>query len=184
MAGLVVDQILDIHDESIQIGTTGTQPRLSGSAVLGGKVTDFLDLPAVLRAAEQGWNNDSSPRKNGRVPILVADPSTFSRALVRNYLELAGYPVLEAVDASEALAKLERHSVGVVVSSLPLEDAKQLKEELRKRPGANQIPIVTPTDGEAGTVAVDRFDREALLESLQNLSAALEEQTASLAVRS
>ena len=188
MAGLVVDQILDIHEESIRIGKKGERRGLSGSAVIGGKVTDFLDLPAVLRAADENW---SAHAKNGRrFTVLVADGSAFSRGLVRNYLELAGHPVVEAVDQSDALDKLDQNQVAVVVTSrdLPSGGGKQLLEHMRKRSSLTHIPVVELCDFAQGAglqdagsfhACVERFDRVGLLHSLSQLSAAVQEKEAS-----
>jgi two-component system, chemotaxis family, sensor kinase CheA len=185
MAGLMVDQILDIHDESIRIGKKSDRPGLSGSAVIGGKVTDFLDLPAILAAADQSWSMQSSAVSRTRTAVLVADSRAFSRGLVRNYLELAGHPVLEAVDRPDALEKLDRNDIAAVVTSRNLASGggKQLVEQMRKRPGLAHIPVVALCDlkEELGTqdaspfdACVERFDRIGLLDSLKQLSAALE----------
>ena len=45
--GLVVDEITDIIDEAVANPYPASRPGLLGSAVIGGKVTDFLDLKAV-----------------------------------------------------------------------------------------------------------------------------------------
>jgi two-component system chemotaxis sensor kinase CheA len=180
MAGLIVDQIMDIHDESIRVGASSKQPRLSGSAVLGGRVTDFLDLPAVLRATDSSWVTDTSRNHPHLTPVLVADPSAFSRGLVRNYLELAGYEVVEAVDVSEALQKLDHNSVGAVITAFGSSAAARLVQEMRLRPALSATPVVNLSDQprtslEGGFQAcVDRFDREALLSSLQNLAQAVQ----------
>lgn len=189
MAGLMVDQILDIHDESIRIGKKGDQAGLSGSAVLGGKVTDFLDLPAVLRAADHSWSTETPASPHSRSAVLVADNRTFSRGLVRNYLELAGHPVIEAVDQPDALEKLDRNDISAVVSScnLPSGSAKQLLEQMRGRPGMTHIPLVALCDNREEIslqhenkfdACVERFDRSGLLESLNQLTTVLQGQEA------
>jgi two-component system chemotaxis sensor kinase CheA len=182
MAGLMVDQILDIHDETIRVGATSKQPRLSGSAVLGGKVTDFLDLPAVLRAADTDWSGEPTRTRRRRSSVLLADPSAFSRGLTRNYLELAGYDVLEASDTNDALAKLDRNAVDAVITAFDGPAARQLVEQLRRRPAVARTPVVRLNEAAGGAAiaadffdaSVDRFDRDALLASLQHLSDAIE----------
>jgi CheY-like chemotaxis protein len=176
----MVDQILDIHDETIRVGTGSTEARMSGSAVLGGKVTDFLDLPAVLRATDGAWSTDVSHTRQHRVPVLVADASPFSRGLIRNYLELAGYDVLEATDGVDALSKLDRCKVGAVVTALAPGKAKHLVEEMRRRPALSATPVVNLGDASGKhqnadqfQANIERFDRDALLESLQRLSEAV-----------
>jgi two-component system, chemotaxis family, sensor kinase CheA len=187
MAGLVVDQIIDIHDESIKVGRKGDRQGLSGSAVIGGKVTDFLDLPAVLRSADESWTAEGNGKLAGRCAVLVADSRSFSRGLVRNYLELAGHSVLEAVDQPDALEKLERHEIVAVVASRNLSagGGEKLVEQIRKRPNWTRIPVValcdsceeTRTPGAANFDAcVERFDRAGLLESLAQLSAAVQDK--------
>jgi two-component system, chemotaxis family, sensor kinase CheA len=49
--GLVVDEILDIVDEAIVNPHPAARPGLLASAVIGGQVTDFLDLEAARRWA-------------------------------------------------------------------------------------------------------------------------------------
>ena len=51
--GIVVDQILDIVQESIAVREPSQRKGMLGSAVIGGKVTDILDLQAILEEAEQ-----------------------------------------------------------------------------------------------------------------------------------
>ncbi|HEY1755118.1 MAG TPA: chemotaxis protein CheW [Bryobacteraceae bacterium] len=184
MAGLIVDQILDIHDEAIRIGKKGERPGLSGSAVIGGKVTDFLDLHEVL-AADESWSSASPPQAGPCSTVLVADGSAFSRGQIRNYLELAGHPVLEAANQSDALDKLDRNRISAVVTSrnLPSGGGKQLVGQMRMRAGSVRIPVVILCDStkelnarDAGEfdAYVERFDRTGLLDSLGKLSIVLE----------
>ena len=57
--GMVVDQILDVAEEAVTVRQKSDRKGLLGSAVVGKRVTDFLDLNAVIRAAEGNW--DSAP---------------------------------------------------------------------------------------------------------------------------
>jgi two-component system, chemotaxis family, sensor kinase CheA len=52
--GMIVDQILDIAEEEVTVRQKSSRHGLLGSAVVGGRVTDFLDLNPVICAAE-GW---------------------------------------------------------------------------------------------------------------------------------
>lgn len=184
MAGLVVDQILDIHDESIRIAKRADRPGLSGSAVIGGKVTDFLDLPAVLHGLDDNWFAGTAPRSHA--PVLIADASAFSRGLLRNYLELAGHPVVEAVDQADALEKLERNEVAAVVASSSLPSGgKELVEQIRRRPALQKMPVIAvcrtreemaAEDSTHFQACIERFDRAGLLDSLSHLSAAVGEK--------
>jgi DNA-binding NtrC family response regulator len=50
--------------------------------------------------------------------ILVVDDEEIIRQVVRLYLEREGYTVIEAVDGLEALAILEKESVGLVLCDI------------------------------------------------------------------
>jgi two-component system chemotaxis sensor kinase CheA len=198
MAGLVVDQVLDIHDENITIGeqknTTramvfrrrkSDRPKLSGSAVIGGKVTDFLDLAAVLRSTDDNWFGAEPVRSSRRKPVLIVDSSGFSRGLTRSYLELAGHPVMEASTATEALDKLERADVGAVIASLdlPAGGGKGLAKQMRGDRNLEHIPVLALCNSQAEADVKDdgdfvcraeKFDRESVLLSLERLLNAVE----------
>jgi len=50
--GFVVDQILDIAEETIVSRSPATRPGILFTAVIQGKVTEFLDLETLVRSAE------------------------------------------------------------------------------------------------------------------------------------
>ncbi|MCX6623204.1 MAG: chemotaxis protein CheW, partial [Acidobacteria bacterium] len=54
--GLVVDDIADIIDETVAHPGSTNRTGLLGSAVVGGRVTDFLDLDVVAEWAGVGSN--------------------------------------------------------------------------------------------------------------------------------
>jgi len=51
--GLVIDRILDIVDESIKIKSAPSRPGVLYTAVIQGRVTELLDMPALLQAFER-----------------------------------------------------------------------------------------------------------------------------------
>ena len=50
--GLVVERILDIVEQELKVQRRASRTGLQGSAVIGGKVTDLLDIAAVVRRFE------------------------------------------------------------------------------------------------------------------------------------
>ena len=52
--GLVVNQILDIVDSALEPKTPATRTGVLFSCVIGNKVTELLDVPAILRRGETG----------------------------------------------------------------------------------------------------------------------------------
>ena len=184
--GILVDQILDIVDETVTVKQQARGAGLLGSAVIGQKVTDFVDLHAVIEKAEENWFGTRAQQKLSGATVLVAEGSAFSRGLVRNYLEMAGHRVVEAANSEEALEKLEQHKVDVVAVSLdlPAHGGLELLERMRKRPNLSRIPVL----GLAGSVEEAqlqrqredhfgdyqmKFDREAMVRSVEKLAAAV-----------
>ncbi len=53
--GLVVDRILDIVEDDVAIRAAGSREGILGAAVIQGKVTDMLDVHAVIRRFDPQW---------------------------------------------------------------------------------------------------------------------------------
>jgi two-component system chemotaxis sensor kinase CheA len=53
--GLVVDRILDIVEDDVSVKATGSREGILGAAVIQGKVTDMLDVHAVIRRFDPLW---------------------------------------------------------------------------------------------------------------------------------
>jgi two-component system chemotaxis sensor kinase CheA len=51
--GLVVEQILDIVEDRADVRSAATRPSVLYSVVIGDRVTELLDIPAILRTSEQ-----------------------------------------------------------------------------------------------------------------------------------
>ncbi len=147
------------------------------------KVTDLLDLHAVIASVDEGWFKGRNAQCSATATILVADSSAFVRGLVRNTLEMAGYRVVEAADAKGALREMERRKVDVVLAGvdLPSDGGCGLLEGMRRVPGLTQIPSLAlidtveqaPDEAARATGFSDyqlKFDRDAMLRSLARLS--------------
>ena len=183
--GLVVDQILDVAEEAVTVRQKSSRKGLLGSAVVGKRVTDFLDLNQVIQAANESWFQGTGGPESGK-KILVAEASTFSRGLIRSGLDMAGYRVLEAANLDEAIRLLEQQSVDVVVAALdlPSNGSSALLAAMRRRPEWEKIPVLALADlTENRPMSAIRtagfqdcqtkFDREAMLESVARLASAL-----------
>ena len=183
--GVVVDQILDVAEEAVTVRQKSSRKGLLGSAVVGKRVADFLDLNQVIRAAAEDWFQGAGGSASGK-RILVAEGSAFSRGLIRSGLDMAGYRVLEAANLDEAIRGLEQQPVDVVVAALdlPPNGSSALLAAMRRRPEWEGIPVLALADSaeqvqaRAGQTAdfqdcQAKFDREAMLESVARLASAL-----------
>ncbi len=66
--GLVVDRILDIVEENVAIQNPSHRDGIQGSVVIQSRVTDLLDLPAIVRAAQINL-------REGQVPVEELVPA-------------------------------------------------------------------------------------------------------------
>jgi len=184
--GILVDQILDIVEDQVTVRQVAARKGLLGSAVIGKKVTDLLDLHTVIQAADDTWFAGRDTQRANGATVMVAEASPFVRGLVRNSLEMAGYHVVEAADTQGALRELERRKIDVVLAGLDLpSDAGQgLLEEMRRLPGLAHVPALALIDSaeQAQTQREHprgfadyqmKFDRDAMLVSLARLASAV-----------
>jgi two-component system chemotaxis sensor kinase CheA len=185
--GILVDQILDIVEDHVTVRQAAARRGLLGSAVVGKKMTDLLDLHAVIQAADEGWFGKEDALRASNATVMIAEASPFVRGLVRNSLEMAGYQVVEAADTQEALRELDHRKIDVVLAGLdlPSDNGHSLVEEMRRSPGLAHVPALALIDNaeQAQTQSAQpqgfadyqlKFDREAMLESLARLANALE----------
>jgi two-component system chemotaxis sensor kinase CheA len=184
--GMVVDEILDIVEEVVTVRQQSSRKGLLGSAVVGKRVTDFVDLNYVIQAAAETWFEGS--RGGSAVKgILLAEASAFARGMIRSGLDMAGYQVIEAASLSEALRSLEQHPVDIVVAALdlPPTGTAALLAAMRLRPEWRNIPMLALAESadqvleRAGNPANGfqdcqvKFDGTAMLNSLARLGVAL-----------
>jgi two-component system chemotaxis sensor kinase CheA len=191
--GIVVDQILDIVEDVVTIRRQSARKGLLGSAVVGKRVADVLDLQAVLGSAAGDWFGQASGGKSKRT-VLLAEPAAFVRGLLRSELQMAGYDVVEAADTAEAVSQLEHGAIDMVLLAvdLPPAGSREVLEAVRRRPGSARIPVIAlasdsiqaqdrPASAEDYDDYQSKFDREAMLRSIARLAAALEPEQAVLA---
>src|SRR5204862_7320710 len=79
--------------------------------------------------------------------VLLVDDSISVRRFVGRMLERAGYTVTTANDGGEALAKMADASFDLVVTDLemPRVNGYELIDNLRRRPGAQALPVIVLT---------------------------------------
>ncbi|MGO8933699.1 MAG: chemotaxis protein CheW [Terracidiphilus sp.] len=182
--GVVVDQILDVMEETVMVRQKSTRKGLLGSAVVGKRVTDLLDLNEVIHAASESWFQGAGGAGNGKA-VLVAESSAFSRGLVRSGLDMAGYRVQEAANLDEAIRGMEEQPADVVVAAmdLPPRGSSALLAAMRAKPEWERIPLLGLTDSAGQLQSSDaraagfedcqaKFDGNAILESVARLASA------------
>jgi two-component system, chemotaxis family, sensor kinase CheA len=181
--GLVVDEIQDIVQEAVTVKRASSTFGLLGSGVVGGKITDFIDLGALLQASIGNHPDAFSSRATSSATLLVADSSKIARGVLRASLEMSGHHVFEASTLEAALEALSRNPVEVAITAAVLGDSTggELLDAMRSREKFASIPVLAFSDddgnpqgasprGEHFDGAVSHDDREGLLRAIESLA--------------
>ena len=62
--GLVVERILDIVEDRADVRSAATRASILYSVVIGDRVTELLDIPAILRNADSSAARPNPARKS------------------------------------------------------------------------------------------------------------------------
>ena len=183
--GLIVDEIIDIVEETLKIELASDVTGVIGSAVIAGKATGVIDTSHYLGMAFGDWFRVESDgpfgQDNKQPSVLLVDDSSFFRNLLMPVLATAGYEVSTAADGNEALKyRDDGAEFDVIVSDIEMPGISgfEFAEEVRSEGSRwNSTPMIalsshaSPRDLERGhevgfTDYVPKSDREALLETL------------------
>jgi len=185
--GLVVDEIVDIVEESLNIQVGSDVPGVLGSAVIKGKATEILDIGHYLPLAFEDWfkrkeiSSAALTRK-----LLFIDDSAFFRNMLGPVMKAAGFDVTVCASATEALRLLgEGAAFDVIVSDIemPVVNGFEFAEMLRRDARFKHTPIIalsalcTPASIERGRQSgfdeyVAKFDRPGLIAALKEITSA------------
>ena len=183
--GLVVDEIVDIVEDRLDIEITAERSDLIGSAVLRGRATDIINIAHFLPLAYDDWARGPRKAEKRSATLLLVDDSAFFRDMLTPVLKAAGYAVIAASSAEQALAALQSNPrIDVVVTDLEMPGRSGFDLVAAMR-GADQrlarLPVVA-LSGSIGADAVDRaralaindlvakFDRSGLVAALAEIN--------------
>jgi two-component system chemotaxis sensor kinase CheA len=180
--GLVVDEIVDVVEDRLNIEVGSASAGTIGSAIIGGKATEIIDIAHFLPLAFADWfiRQDGGGAKKR---LLFVDDSAFFRNMLMPVLQAAGYEVLAAASGAQALeivAEDARFDAIVSDIEMPGMSGFELADALRADPRVEQVPVIaltshsTPAVLERGRKAgfrefVAKFDRQGLLEALKQM---------------
>ncbi len=180
--GLFVDEIVDIVEENLNIELTADREGYVGSAVVDGKATDIIDAGYYLTKAFRDWFGSERSARDGdkESRILLVDDSPFFRNLLSPLLSVAGYQVVTAASAGDAMKLCEAgEDFDIIISDIemPGMNGFEFAEAVRSSSRWSNTPIValsshaSPKDLARGRNAgfrdyVAKFDRDGLLNTL------------------
>lgn len=126
---------------------------VAGASILpSGKVVLILNVAEVIRRGlevmdgRSGWQYDE-PTEHEKVRLLVVDDSLTARSMMKGILEFEGYEVVEAGHGEEALERLRRTEVSLVVSDveMPVMNGFELVERIRAVRAYEELPVILVT---------------------------------------
>jgi two-component system chemotaxis sensor kinase CheA len=160
--GVLVDQILDIVEGDLSTRRAAARPGILASFVLGGRITDLMDLSHVLREEESGWFGRKGAETAEAKTVVLAEPEPFRRNLLRMALQVGGHRVVETNSPTELLRALEAGRSTVALVSLQMEGQQgqtigEWLQPVKRQTGARLIAIQEAAEA-AGTEPPIGFD--------------------------
>ena len=153
-AAIAVDRVLEERVQAVfpLKGVLSRFNHLSGATPLAdGSLAMVLSSVHLVSTAHGRALKLSSVVRKGQVArrrkILVVDDSPLTRELLSSLLEAVGYEIVNAVDGAEALERLGKEAVDMVVTDLemPKVDGLELTRRLKSHPTLNKLPVVIVT---------------------------------------
>ena len=166
-AGVAVDEILDVVEETLDLEMGSERPGVIGSAVIKGKATEVLDIAWHMERAWAGAPQRAPIKPGARSAVLLVEADAFSRRMLAPLLAAAGYDVTVAGGLHEArdAAQMGAHydvMVGDPLALRRLADEGYFRDTPRLGVGENAYGV--PMDG--FVAVMDRADRGGLIAML------------------
>ncbi|MFT3810481.1 MAG: chemotaxis protein CheW [Micropepsaceae bacterium] len=176
---LVVDDILDIVDQSLVTQLEPASPGRLGSLIVSGRAADLLDIGHYWSAI---IGSSRPARSEGPASILLVEPNPFFRRILQPLLASAGYAVTLAGSASEAQAIAASGQSFSLVLADTAEDVSDLKAQAfaRSGDGGGIPPVVGLSDSDDDLAAghsdafaalANKHDRRNILRAIRAASA-------------
>ena len=146
--GLVVDQILDIVNEPITVKRTSSAAGLLGSALIGGKITDLIDLHVLVQSSGENWLDPLRNTPQERHRLLLVDPSSVAREMVSNFLDISGYEVVQAATIAEVNSRIRQTPLRALLlaTGMPEAEKNSFLESISLDRLLKNIPIIELLD--------------------------------------
>jgi len=189
--GFIVDQI--IKEEEIFIKSTGNHlgkiEGVSGITILAnGEILVVLDLNDIIMKTSYSHaaykKQKKIIQKKKKKKILVVEDSVTTRELEKAILENAGFEVETAIDGVDALTKLSKLMVDIIVSDIqmPRMDGFELCKKIKSDENLKEIPLIFVTSvikeeekrkglnvGARAYITKNQFDQMNLIETIERI---------------
>lgn len=184
--GLVVDEIIDITEEIVNVQVSARGAGTVGSAIIGGKATDIIDIGHYISTVNSDWFKRHGDEAFGESAmagrrVLLVDDSPFFRNMLTPLLKVAGYDVTTLESPLHALELRENgENFDIIVSDIEMPQMNGFEFAQKVRAEGSQwrdTPMVALTSHTAAqdlehgknvgfSKYIAKFDRETLLNTL------------------
>jgi two-component system chemotaxis sensor kinase CheA len=189
--GLAVESIVDILDETVKIELGAREPGVIGSAVLGGRATEMIDLSHYLPQAYPDWltGHREAPAAGATREALLVESSPFIREMLAPIIRAAGLVPIIAPDAEAAIARL---ATGRPLAALIVDVEAEASGGLKAVAAARGVPehaalmmiglasaphpdVLLAAHGAGLRDVIAKFDRHSLIAALKGAQDAQQE---------
>ncbi len=188
--GMAVESIVDIIEQAFEVEFADHEPGILGSAVIGGRATDMVDLAHYLPLAYPDWlTGKRRASSSARPDVLLVEHSAFIRDMLAPVIRAAGFNPICCAGALEAMAALKAGmTFGAII--LDVESIASGAQDVVAAARDTASHAATPLIGLASIPHMDlaaqgfsaglqdligKFDRQALMAALGSLQAPLKE---------
>ncbi len=188
--GMAVEAIVDIIEQSFEVEFANHEPGILGSAVIGGRATDMVDLAHYLPLAYPDWlTGKRKATASTRATVLLVEHSAFIRDMLAPVIRAAGFNPVCCTGAAEAIVALKT-STFLSAIILDVESLASGGQAVVSAVRENTRHAATPLLGLASIPHMDlaahgitaglhdligKFDRQALMAALGNLETQMKE---------
>jgi two-component system chemotaxis sensor kinase CheA len=182
--GLAVEGIVDIVEETVDIEVGASAPGVLGSAVLGGRATEFIDLAHYLPQAYPDWltGHRVKPGPASR-DVLLVEQSPFIREMLAPVIRAAGFNPIICADAAGAMAQLAARPLAALIVDIEHEASGGLAVAAAAGSALTRVALASAPHPDLLAAAhqagigqvVAKFDRHGLIAALKGADAAAQE---------
>ena len=188
--GMAVEAIVDIIEQSFEVEFALHEPGILGSAVIGGRATDMIDLAHYLPLAYPDWLTGKRKASSSTMAtVLLVEHSTFIRDMLAPVIRAAGFNPICCAGAADAIAALKANtSLSAII--FDVESLASGGQDVVAAVRSHARHAATPLLGLASIPHMDmaaqgitgglhdligKFDRQALMAALGSLQAPIKE---------
>jgi len=171
VVGIAVDQVLDITEDVLKVSIGDDAPGILGTAVIGGKATEVIDIGYFLSQADYDWASAMAEKRAAPKSLLLFESHAFFRNMLAPLLQASGYDVTTVASVEECIAaNIEPTEFDVVLADVDNdEEARRFMDQLSTDDKWRDVPRIAMSNNEDTLVMPDfagcvrKSDRHGLL---------------------